>query len=320
MKLFSVIISAYNAAGTLPEAIDSILSQTYRDFELIIVNDGSRDETGAIIDSYASKDSRITAYHQENKGLGKSFNLAIEMADGEWLAFLGADDAWMRRKLELQLRAIEEHPDATVVATGWTNYDDGVARDESVELNLLPIKRLQNIFETLVLNDFQFPPASALLKREKLRKVGLFTDDKSGQDYRPFMLLALQDEPFYLLDMPLYRMRIVKGSLSRSANSGYKWGLARFNAIRDVLEHQDLYRQYLDPERIEILKWGVDKYLKGAISGARQSMTYNRYFAFTIENLSNFSRWDIAIKELCKSLLFPGAKMLRLMKPRSSGC
>ena len=91
MKL-SVIIPCYNAERYLGECLDSVLSQSETDFEVILVDDGSRDGTLAIAKNYASRDARVTALHQENAGVCAARNLGLDRAQGEWVTFVDADD------------------------------------------------------------------------------------------------------------------------------------------------------------------------------------------------------------------------------------
>ena len=88
----SVIVPVYNAEKSLCRCIDSILTQTYQDFELLLIDDGSKDSSGAICDSYAAKDSRIKVFHKPNGGVSSARNLGIDNAQGEWLTFVDADD------------------------------------------------------------------------------------------------------------------------------------------------------------------------------------------------------------------------------------
>lgn len=88
----SVIVPVYNAEKSLCRCIDSILTQTYQDFELLLIDDGSKDSSGAICDSYAAKDSRIKVFHKSNGGVSSARNLGIDNAQGEWLTFVDADD------------------------------------------------------------------------------------------------------------------------------------------------------------------------------------------------------------------------------------
>lgn len=90
--VLSVIIPVYNSKDFLPRCIDSILKQSFSDFELLLVDDGSRDGSGAICDAYSVKDNRVHVFHKENGGVSSARNVGIENANGEWLTFLDSDD------------------------------------------------------------------------------------------------------------------------------------------------------------------------------------------------------------------------------------
>ena len=92
MPKVSVIIPVYNVEQYLNRCIDSVLNQTYKDFEIILVDDGSTDKSGEICDVYAEKDSRITVIHKENGGLSDARNFGIDAARGDFLTFLDSDD------------------------------------------------------------------------------------------------------------------------------------------------------------------------------------------------------------------------------------
>lgn len=114
----SVIMSTYNRAKVLPHAIESILNQTYDDFEFIIINDGSTDETDGVIKSYARKDNRIVYLKNEkNKGLIYSLNLGLENARGEYIARMDDDDKSVLFRFERQVKAMEDFPDIIVLGT-----------------------------------------------------------------------------------------------------------------------------------------------------------------------------------------------------------
>ena len=100
----SVIIALYNEEKYISQAIDSILAQTYGDFELIIVDDGSKDRSGEIADLYSEKDSRISVFHTENRGVSSARNIGIENARGEWIMFLDGDDLYAPDAIEKLLR------------------------------------------------------------------------------------------------------------------------------------------------------------------------------------------------------------------------
>lgn len=106
MAVISVIVPVYNAEKYLNRCIDSILDQTFKDFELILVDDGSKDSSGDICEKYAGLDQRIKVIHQENKGQAAARNLGVINASGEWIAFVDADDMIQQQMLEYLYRAV----------------------------------------------------------------------------------------------------------------------------------------------------------------------------------------------------------------------
>ena len=91
-SLISIIVPVYNSEQTLNRCIDSILGQTYRNFELLLINDGSKDRSGEICDEYARKDSRVKVFHKENGGVSSARNVGLDNASGEWITFVDSDD------------------------------------------------------------------------------------------------------------------------------------------------------------------------------------------------------------------------------------
>lgn len=109
MSSISVVVPVYNAEKYLKRCIDSILIQTFQDFELILVDDGSPDDSGKICDTYAEKDRRVRVIHQTNQGQAAARNQGIAEAQGEWIAFVDADDAIHPQMLELLYRAAKDN-------------------------------------------------------------------------------------------------------------------------------------------------------------------------------------------------------------------
>ncbi|MGH7767494.1 MAG: glycosyltransferase family 2 protein [Candidatus Binatia bacterium] len=119
----SVVLPAYNAAAYVDEAVGSILGQTFRDFEFIIIDDGSTDATASILERYAALDGRIRLHRQENQGMIAALNRACRLARGEYVARMDADDVSLPRRLERQLEYIERRPQIGVVGTWIYNID-----------------------------------------------------------------------------------------------------------------------------------------------------------------------------------------------------
>lgn len=122
---FSVIVPAYNAEKTLRRCIDSILSQTFTDFELILIDDGSNDATPTMIDEYARRDSRIIALHKPNGGVSSARNLGLEKASGTYILFCDADDEVESDWID----SFSGYPDADLVVTGMKTVDKDRIKD-----------------------------------------------------------------------------------------------------------------------------------------------------------------------------------------------
>lgn len=117
MKKISIIIPVYNTADKLCRCLDSILEQDYKDFECVMVDDGSSDGSGNILDGYAQRDDRFIAIHKENGGVSSARNKGLEIARGEWLVFVDSDDFLLPNHLSSMLEATEDNID--MVMTGF---------------------------------------------------------------------------------------------------------------------------------------------------------------------------------------------------------
>ncbi|MBD2449488.1 glycosyltransferase [Nostoc sp. FACHB-152] len=172
MPKISVIIPAYNAEKTIAETIKSVQKQTFSDFELIVINDGSKDRTVEIVESI--QDERLKIFSYENGGLPVARNRGISQATGEFIAFLDADDLWTADKLERQLIALEENPEAGV-AYSWTCFMD--VDEQGKPLSFLPSPRYAftgNVYEKLLVSDFIHNGSNTLIRRQALESTGGF--------------------------------------------------------------------------------------------------------------------------------------------------
>src|SRR5947209_7771425 len=123
----SVVMPVYNAASVVREAIESILNQTFSDFEFIIVDDGSTDDSGKILREYAGRDDRIRLYTQENHGLVASLNRYCRLANGRYIARMDADDISLPRRFEKQFHFLEAHPEVGILGTWIQDIDENGA-------------------------------------------------------------------------------------------------------------------------------------------------------------------------------------------------
>jgi glycosyltransferase involved in cell wall biosynthesis len=185
MPNISVIIPAYNSEKTIKTTIESVLNQTFADFELIIINDGSQDSTLDIISQF--QDSRIKVFSFNNSGGNVSRNRGLNHAVGEFVSFLDADDIWTADKLEIQLKALWENSQAAV-AYSWTDYinENGEFVVSGTHINVNG-----DVYENLLLTNFLENGSNPLIRREALSELGGFDKSLSAaQDWDMWLRLA----------------------------------------------------------------------------------------------------------------------------------
>jgi glycosyltransferase involved in cell wall biosynthesis len=198
----SVIIPAYNRAKTLPQALKSVLNQSFQDFEIIVIDDASSDGTGTLIQ--ACPDSRIQyVLHNTNKGAAAARNTGIRIAKGEWLAFLDSDDEWSLEKLERQLIFIKQQAsDVFLSCTGYTLN----LLDEGRQISRT-LSHHTNINESIFSGCDISPGSTLLVKKNVFDQVGYFDETlKRLEDwdwlirYRSFGRIALLQEPLAIIN------------------------------------------------------------------------------------------------------------------------
>lgn len=205
----SVVMSVFNGEKFLREAIDSILGQTFRDFEFLIVNDGSRDRTRSILESY--RDHRIVTIHQENAGLARSLNRAIRIARGEYVARQDADDVSLPHRLERQLEFLLARPDVALAGTHASFID----RNGREFFTWRPPAPHEKIRQHLIEKGNSFCHGSVLARKDRLMEVGLYREAfDCTQDYDLFLRIS---ERYKVANLPdvLYHFRRAPRSVSR---------------------------------------------------------------------------------------------------------
>jgi glycosyltransferase involved in cell wall biosynthesis len=195
MPRVSIIIPTYNRARIVGEAIDSVLSQRYDNFELIVVDDGSTDGTEKLVASYLP---RLTYLYQGHQGVSAARNRGITTARGEYIAFLDSDDLWLREKLSFQMRFMESHPECLIC------YTDEIWIRKGVRVN--PMKKHRKysgmIFEKC-LPLCIVSPSSVLIARTLLDEVGIFDETlEVCEDYDLWLRIAAR-YPIDFINTPL---------------------------------------------------------------------------------------------------------------------
>ena len=191
----SVVIPTYNRVTFLKDAIDSVLAQTFLDFELIVVDDGSTDETPKLLSSYNNKVRVIT---QTNQGPSAARNRGIETAKGEWIAFLDSDDVWKPDKLKKQVQFITDNPDTKICQTEevWIRSGKRVNPKKKHEMHSGWI--YEKCLPLCIVS-----PSSVMIHQDVFEKAGLFDET----------MLACEDYDLWLRVTPHYPVFLVREQL-----------------------------------------------------------------------------------------------------------
>lgn len=232
----SVIIPTFNRASFLKEALDSVLSQSYRDFELIVVDDGSTDSTRELVEGCQRshlQSIKLIYIYQENQGVSAARNRGLKAARGEYIAFLDSDDLWVKDKLQIQMTWMEANPHTLVC------YTDEIWIRWGKRIN--PMKKHQKysgwIFEKC-LPLCIISPSSILLRKEIFHKVGFFDETLPVcEDYDLWLRIA-KDYLIHFIPKPLI---IKRGGHPDQLSQRY-WGNDRFRvrALEKLLKTGEL--------------------------------------------------------------------------------
>ena len=208
MPLISVVIPVYNGEKTIAETIESVLNQSFSNFEIVVINDGSQDSTLDILASI--QDPRLKIFSHPNAGLSASRNRGISQSSGEFIAFLDADDLWTPDKLEAQLTALQENPNAAV-AYSWTDFID----ETSQFLKPGPHFTISgDVYAELLRGNFLANGSNPLIRRQALIKVGSFDVSFSGvADWELYLRLATHYH-FVAVPSPQILYRLSANSMS----------------------------------------------------------------------------------------------------------
>ena len=297
----SIIVPVYNTGEILRNTLDSILSQTFVDFEVILVDDGSKDESGRVCDEYASKDERFIVFHKENGGICDARNYGLSKCNGKYVAFCDHDDLFEPDLLENAFFAAEENS-ADVVKF---NYKE-ISENKTTQLSSIP----SNVFDVNSLRDSLYELNSLgyfatvwsfLYRRDWLQKTGAKFDvtlKHGGEDYDFNMLLIPYIRSFVVIPKVLY-LHFIRASLSTSAKM-YEDVMLHFlktqillNKVAKTLgcnpnHHQTAFMSY---------------YGECVINFISSALKLNKSNQYISERLELFGNEALNISPLCKNIL-----------------
>ena len=278
MPKLSVIVPVYNTEKYLRECIDSILAQTFTDFELILVDDGSTDGSGAICDEYAEKDPRIQVIHQENGGVTRARKAAMRIAAGSWISFIDSDD-WISPDMFAAMLEKASNSKAQIVicdAVLEFSNKSQIAETLADEGFCDKATMVQQIYPTMIMSFEHRRPGMAgwlcnkIFERSLLEKVFWSVEDSFvfSEDALCCYAALLESENIYIYRKPLYHYRQHTDSAMHQYN-----GTKRYvNLLRSYKAHEDLLKMhgsaYLDQLQ--------DFIAVNTITNLRNVLLYNR--------------------------------------------
>lgn len=239
MELISIIMPAYNAQSTIGDSINSVLAQTYTNWELIIVNDCSTDKTASIIKDFAATDHRIHLHtNKQNIGCAATRNAAMSKARGQWLAFLDSDDIWRADKLEKQLQFSEETK-ALIIYTA-TSY---INKHGKISNYVLPAER-EFSYKSLLRRNIM-SCSSVMVRADVMVPFPYSKKGDMHEDYAAWLQILRKVGHAYGLNQPLLQYRLTDSSKSgkrlNSAKMAYRAyrtaGYSAFSAILLTLRY-----------------------------------------------------------------------------------
>ncbi len=301
MPQISIIIPAYNAQQTILETIASVQEQTFQDWELIVVNDGSKDRTLEVLRTL--NEPRLRVFSYTNGGVCKARDRGFAQAQGEYIAFLDADDLWLPEKLELQLKALQKNPSASV-AYSWTCFMD--EQPEKVLFHYsAPYKFTGNVYRQLLISDFIHSGSNTLIRKAAIEAVGSFDPNCPGcADWDYWLRLAAQGE-FVVVPKHhiLYRRRA--GSMSTNVAKMRREALIAINKAYRMAPPE--LRHLKDRTLANLYKYCSDIHLRNSqnLNDLHEAGAYLR-LALCLRPLNLFDRTTqkLAIKWLLRRL-FP---------------
>lgn len=289
LPLVSIITPTYNHERYIADCIQSVIRQSYTNWEMIIVDDGSTDATLKVAQSFAAGDRRIHVYTQNNVGifrLGETYNFAVSVSTGSYLAVLEGDDVWSEKKLELQVKAMEEQPEAVLC---WGRAYSSTA-DLASDYQLYPLEDksravyantpLYEATRHLILSCF-IPALTVMVRRDALSAAGGFLQSHGLPlvDLPTWQQLSLQG-PFIYIPEVLGRWRIYPNQVTKTfaiqmVEGFYKlaldfYGQCKEKGIFSEADHKKIVTHYMKMHVVSYSRSGRYKLIRKDFEGARR--------------------------------------------------
>ncbi len=288
MPIVSVIIPTFNTEQYIAEAIESVLNQSYQDYEVIVVDDGSTDDTPSVLDAYLD---RIRYFYKQNGGPASARNLGIRHAQGEYIAFLDADDLWFPHKLETQLKVFEDSPGIGLVHSSRIYFDDRNREPERIRARAEQYNS-EDAFPYLFLRNF-IGNSTVIVRKTCFEEVGLFDESPEflgTEDYDMWLRISYR-YPIGYVSTPLSKYRVREGQLSKNIE---KACLNERNVIEKAIRiFPDIERKIsisvADRFARLTCEYGCDYLAVGELTRAREKFLESLRYQCTLKNLIYYS-------------------------------
>ena len=268
----SIIVPVYNAQKTIARCIESIINQEFQDFELLLVNDGSKDDSGQICDSYAAQDKRIRVIHKDNSGVSDSRNMALDLAKGKYIQFLDSDDWITTDATNLFFRAAEDHHCDMVISDFYRVVGQRVSHKGDIDDD--EVMTREDYAAHMMENpaDFYYGVLwNKFFRREIIEQYHLRMDSSISwcEDFMFNLEYIRHASSFYALGVPIYYYVKTKGSLASQGLSLTK----TINMKKMVFAYyHNFYKSILTEEDYEKNRLQVYKFLLDAASDGMASL------------------------------------------------
>lgn len=250
----SVIIPTYNRKDALIRAIDSVLSQTYTDFELIIVDDGSTDDTSLMFKDNDNENGKIKYIYQENGGVSKARNTGIKFAKGDFIAFLDSDDEWLPKKLEKQVDFLKKNKNIKICHTNEIWIKNGLRINQHNKHKKYGGWIYQKSLYLCLIS-----PSAVIIHKSIFEDVGMFNEEfKAGEDYDLWLRITPYYEIGFLDDF------LIKKYGGHEDQLSIQWGIDTYRilSLENMINNHDLNKEYYD-ETLSVLTTKLNILYKG---------------------------------------------------------
>ena len=250
MPFFSVVIPLYNKQNFIAETIENVLKQSFQDFEIIVVDDGSTDNSLSIAKKF--KDNRIKIYQQKNSGPSTARNKGIELSESTYIALLDADDIWRENHLEELHRSIQKFPDAALFCNAYQlKLQENFTHDATYNLqNMHDIQIVEDYFSASVIHPIAWTSAVAFNKQDFWSLGGFDTSITSGQDIDLWIKFGLNKKVVFNPSYTACYDKTVPASLSKKHIRQIKHQF--LNNYKDAENRHSGFKRFLDINRYAV--------------------------------------------------------------------